>query len=82
MTSDDSSLSASPEEHEDIETTFRRLRREGHSRLEAVRAILNTLDVSLTEAKRLLLTNETWKEARSARDTDDSSSSPVPPAPG
>jgi hypothetical protein len=76
---------------EEIETTFRRLRQDGRSRLEALRVILDVLDVSLAEAKTLLLTNETWEEARSATEQeaegtkgggeagfDDS----VPPAPG
>jgi hypothetical protein len=71
-----------PSDDEEIEATFRRLRREGHSRLEAVRLILDTLNVSLAEAKQLLLTNDTWKEAREATDAADSSSSSVPPAPG
>ena len=75
---------------EAIETTFRRLRQEGHSRLEAVRLILDVLDVSLREAKTLLLTHDTWEEARGASPDsaseggDDASTSddPVPPAPG
>ena len=75
---------------EEIEATFRRLRRDGHSRQEAVQVILDTLDVSLTEAKHLLLTHNTWAEARAATgkadpvgptnpNQDDNS---VPPAPG
>ena len=51
---------------EAIEITFRRLRQDGHSRLEAVRLILDVLDVSLVEAKRLLVRNDTWQEAQSA----------------
>lgn len=74
---------------EEIEATFRRLRRDGHSRLEAIRVILDVLGVSLAEAKTLLLTTDTWGEARSAagqetesgRD-EDASDDPVPPAPG
>ncbi len=69
------------DENETIETTFRRLRADGHSRLEAVRIILDTLEVSLNQAKRLLLTNDTWAEAQDASSNDDSSPS-VPPAPG
>lgn len=69
------------EDDERIESTFRRLRRDGHSRLEAVRTILDTLDVSLAEAKRLLLSNDTWAEAQDATKENTSSSS-VPPAPG
>ncbi|PQJ33588.1 hypothetical protein BSZ35_02325 [Salinibacter sp. 10B] len=71
-----------PDDDEQIETTFRRLRRDGHSRLEAVQLILDTLDVSLAEAKQLLLTHNTWAEARSATDSDASSGTSVPPAPG
>jgi len=71
-----------PDDNEQIETTFRRLRRDGHSRLEAVQLILDTLDVSLAEAKQLLLTHNTWAEARSATDSDESSGASVPPAPG
>lgn len=73
---------------EEIETTFRRLRRDGHTRLEALRIILDVLDVSLSKAKTLLLTNETWAEARAATEQDSDSSGddapddPVPPAPG
>lgn len=72
---------------EEIEMTFRRLRQEGHSRLEAIRLILDVLDVSLTEAKTLLLTNDTWDEARAAADQEPDSSDPdapddpIPPAP-
>ena len=75
---------------EEIEATFRRLRRDGHSRQEAVQVILDTLDVSLSEAKRLLLTHDTWAEARAAteqteraRPTDSTTDNDsVPPAPG
>lgn len=72
---------------ERIETTYRRLRREGHSRLETVRALLAVLDLSLAEAKELLLTHETWTEARSATSPQESvpgendDEPPVPPAP-
>jgi hypothetical protein len=69
---------------EEIGTTFRRLRRDGHSRLEAVRMILDVLDVSLSEAKELLLTSDTWAEARDEPDAD-SDPPPAdgpPPAPG
>jgi len=73
---------------EEIETTFRRLRQEGRSRLEAVRLILDVLDVSLAEAKQLLMSNDTWSEARSAAGQgadagreEDASDDPVPPAP-
>lgn len=51
---------------EEIETTFRRLRTDGHSRLEALRVILDSLDVSLREVKSILLTSDTWNEARAA----------------
>lgn len=75
---------------EEIETTFRRLRREGHSRPEAVQALLNALDVSLGEAKRLLLRHDTWAEARAAAGEADNArttnpttdNDSVPPAPG
>lgn len=75
---------------EEIETTFRRLRREGHSRPEAVQALLDALDVSLTEAKRLLLTHDTWAEAHAAAEEADNTgptnpttdNDSVPPAPG
>jgi hypothetical protein len=70
---------------EEIETTFRRLRRDGHSRPEAVQAILDALDVSLTEAKHLLLTHDTWAEAQESSAGSASSSAPdakPPPAPG
>lgn len=73
---------------EEIETTFRQLRQDGHSRLEAVRLILDVLDVSLAEAKRLLARNDTWDEARTetgqrteSRGDGDASDGPVPPAP-
>ncbi|MEF8816216.1 MAG: hypothetical protein V5A58_05480 [Salinibacter sp.] len=77
-----------PPGDEEIATTFRRLRGEGHSRLEALRLILDTLDVSLAEAKRLLAGNDTWAEVRS--ETGDGAPSSageaagddsVPPAP-
>jgi hypothetical protein len=86
----------SPPGDENIETTFRRLRRDGHSRLEALRLILDALDVSLAEAKRLLARNDTWAEVRSEtdtevgaasreesapRDAEDGGDDPVPPAP-
>ena len=75
---------------EKIEATFRRLRRDGHSRQEAVQVILDTLDVSLTEAKHLLLTHDTWTEARAATGQTDradttnptTDNNSVPPAPG
>jgi hypothetical protein len=68
---------------EPIEATFRRLRRDGHSRLEAVQVILDVLDVSLREAKHVLLTSETWEDAQAEVDSGtDQSSSDVPPAPG
>jgi ATP-dependent Clp protease ATP-binding subunit ClpA len=69
------------DEDEAIETTVRRLRRDGHSREEAVRILLGVLDLSLAEAKRVLLTHDTWAEAREAADAEDASPS-VPPAPG
>ena len=77
-----------PPGDEKIETTFQRLRQDGHSRLEAVRVILEVLDVSLAEAKRLLMSTDTWNEARreTGQETDaqgngDASDDPVPPAP-
>ncbi len=72
------------DEDEPIEATFRRLRRDGHSRLEAVRMILDVLDLSLSEAKEVLLTSETWAEARDEADADPGASSidVPPPAPG
>ncbi|MFB6230877.1 MAG: hypothetical protein ABEL04_06945 [Salinibacter sp.] len=73
---------------EEIEATFRRLRQEGRSRQEAVRLVLDALDVSLREAKELLARIDTWKEARSAagQETEsgrreDARDDPVPPAP-
>lgn len=73
---------------EEIETTFRRIRQDGRSRLEAVRLLLDVLDVSLAEAKRLLASNDTWDEVRSAagQETEpggnpESNDDPVPPAP-
>lgn len=85
MPPDDPNATSSPPGDEEIETTFRRLRRDGHSRLEAVRMILDTLDLSLSEAKERLLTNDTWAEARD--ESDDASEAPTtddapPPAPG
>lgn len=74
-------------DEERIETTYRRLRRDGYSRMEAVRVLLEVLDLSLSEAKELLLTTETWAEARAATAPQDSSSGgtddepSVPPAP-
>lgn len=68
---------------EAIEATFHRLRRDGHSRLEAVQVILEVLDLSLAEAKQVLFTSDTWADA--FEETDErppSSSSSVPPAPG
>ncbi|WP_263787429.1 hypothetical protein [Salinibacter grassmerensis] len=78
-----------PPGDEEIETTFRRLRREGRSRLEALRVILDGLDVSLADAKRLLASNDTWAEARAAtgqepspnEDASAAPDDPVPPAP-
>jgi hypothetical protein len=76
--------------NEEIETTFRRLRHDGHSRLEAVRMILDVLDVSLAEAKELLMRSDTWNEVQSATGPDpeaegnaedDGYDDPVPPAP-
>jgi hypothetical protein len=75
---------------EEIETTFQRLRHEGHSRLEAVRMILDVLNVSLAQAKELLVRSDTWNEVRSAtgQETEseeeveeDGYDDPVPPAP-
>ncbi|GEM_PF-2350912 len=79
----------SPPGDENIETTFRRLRRDGHSRLEALRMVLDVLDVSLADAKRLLANNDTWDEARAAAgekggtgpEDPNGSDDPVPPAP-
>ncbi|WP_251952303.1 hypothetical protein [Salinibacter ruber] len=82
MTTDPDRLS--PPGDEEIETTFRRLRRDGHSRLEALRLILDTLDVSLAEAKRLLMSNDTWAEARAETESGappPAGDDPVPPAP-
>ncbi|PSQ95202.1 MAG: hypothetical protein BRD55_11845 [Bacteroidetes bacterium SW_9_63_38] len=68
---------------EEIETTFQRLRRDGHSRKVAVQILLALLDLSLSEAKRILTTTATWGEVRDdlSSSPDDASSS-VPPAPG
>lgn len=85
MPHDESSSSApiSPDRDEKIESTFRRLRRDGYSRQKAVQEILDVLGVSLSEAKRLLHTNDTWAEALADSDRGTSSpSSSVPPAPG
>ena len=84
MPTDDPNAPSSPPGDEEIATTFRRLRRDGHSRLEAVRMILDVLDVSLSEAKELLLTSDTWADARDeANANPDAPSSDVPPpAPG
>lgn len=74
---------------EEIETTFRQLRTDGYSRLQALRLILDVLDVSLREAKSILITSETWDEARAeakrpaatkSRDHD-AYGNPPPPAP-
>jgi hypothetical protein len=69
---------------EEIEATFRRLRQDGHSRLEAVQMILEVLGVSLADAKRLFAGNDTWAEAWAEADTPPDSPSPdgPPPAPG
>ena len=80
---------------EEIATTFQRLRQEGHSRQEAVRLILDVLDVSLSEAKLLLMSNDTWAEAQSAAglqsestgdrgepSSGDAGDDSIPPAPG
>lgn len=73
----------SPDPDEEIEATFRRLRRDGYSRQKAVQVILDVLDVSLSQAKRLLHTNDTWAEALADSDRGASPpSSSVPPAPG
>jgi len=67
---------------EAIETTFRRLRRDGRSRQEAVRILLEVLGLSLAEAKRLLVRHDTWAEAFDAAEQEDDASPSVPPAPG
>ena len=68
---------------ETVEATFQRLRRDGHSRKEAVQILLALLDCSLSEAKHVLATSTTWAEARGASpNTPDDASPPVPPAPG
>lgn len=84
MPTDDPNERARPPGDEEIETTFRRLRRDGHSRLEAVRMILDVLDVSLARAKRLLIDADTWAEAQTESSTDPAPPSPdgPPPAPG
>lgn len=75
---------SSPPGDETIETTFRRLRRDGQSRLAALRVILDRLDLSLAEAKEVLFTSDTWAEARqdSEANLDSLSSDHPPPAPG
>ena len=75
---------ASLNANEEIETTFQRLRRDGHSRKEAVRILLALLDLSLSEAKRVLATSTTWAEVRTQQppSDEDPSSPSVPPAPG
>jgi len=77
-----------PPGDEKIETTFQRLRQDGYSRLEAVRVILDVLDVSLAEAKRLLMSSDTWNDACSVPETKGGTEKegtdaddPVPPAP-
>lgn len=75
------------DENEPIERTVRRLRDDGLSRLEAIRVLLSVLDLSLAEAKRVLVTSDTWAEARAeannAPSTPPSSgSTEPPPAPG
>jgi len=69
---------------EEIEATFRRLRQDGHSRLEAVQMILEVLGVSLADAKRLFAGNDTWAEAWAEANTPPDPPSPdgPPPAPG
>lgn len=70
---------------EEIETTFQRLRRDGHSRKEAVQILLSLLDLSLPDAKRVLATSTTWAEVRTEQplsDEEASSDPSVPPAPG
>jgi len=73
---------------EKIETTVRRLRRDGHSRTTVVQLLLDRLDVSLAEAKELLHAVDTWGEARttagpnSSVEASTSSPDPPPPAPG
>jgi hypothetical protein len=75
---------------EEVSTTFQRLRRDGHSRKEAVRILLALLDRPLHEAKEVLAGGATWAEARApdapsdeTAASDDSPSAPdLPPAPG
>jgi ribosomal protein L7/L12 len=88
MPSDATSDPPDPPDSEEVETTFRRLRRDGHTRLEALRMILGVLDVSLAEAKRLLTQADTWAEVRSEMEQEtasggdvDAGEDPVPPAP-
>jgi len=52
--------------------------------MEAVQKILDELDVSLRKAKQVLLTSDTWAEARDESDTalDPPASDVPPPAPG
>lgn len=68
---------------ENIEDTVQQLRQDGHSRKEAVQILLDMLDLSLVEAKRVLATSTTWADAFDERDDGPApSSSSVPPAPG
>jgi hypothetical protein len=52
--------------------------------MESVQKILDELGVSLREAKQVLLTSNTWAEARDESDTapDPPASDVPPPAPG
>ncbi len=67
---------------DEIEDTFQQIRRDGHSRKEAVQILLSVLDLPLAEAKRVLATSTTWADAFDERDDDAPSSPSVPPAPG
>lgn len=69
------------DETEEIAVFFQRLRRDGYSRKEAVWIILEILDLSLAEAKKVFLTSDTWAEV-DAQSNESSPSSSVPPAPG
>lgn len=86
MLSDDTleQYKAEIDDEEAIEDTVRRLRDDGLSRLEAIRVLLSVLDVSLREAKEVLLTSDTWAEARQGTRSSTTSTSPTtpPPAPG
>lgn len=86
MTRDESipPFASEVDEDEPIATTVRRLRREGYSRREAVQFILDVLDLSLSEAKHVLLHHDTWAEVQSESGPEGASpSSPEPPpAPG